>query len=182
MKLKLNFNRYFENVFVFACCCLFSIIGFIEGAFIIPIIIFILSFMLLIYSFNFKNYARKNWNKKIGYIIGDTYFRTSRGNGRYYGFRGMVDDRLFDVYGGTLSFDDMSDFNLNSNLYYCLFGKGHGIYNNKAYKYVVSELSHIENLGDGKFRLKSFPIDVYEHNGKYFFDIESIDLSKESTI
>lgn len=175
MKLKYRSAYYSTSLAIFIIVYFFFLFSLLIKFSVILFLIVVLSFFKFVYDITLLGRIRKNWNKKSGYIVDSCYFTSRKIYLKYYGLRVLVDCKLFDVYSSF-------DLDNKSIIGFLFFRNMNGIYNNKAYKYVVSELSHIEDIGDGKFRLRSFPVDVYEHNGKYFFDIESIDLSKESTI
>lgn len=110
--------------------------------------------------------AKKNGYKVQGYIVDSFYHKTinyhSRGvrlssrhknlTSRKYAFKCLVDGEIEDIVGTN------------------------GISNDDAYDYVCSELKKIEDMGNGEFKLKNFPIDVYVYKDKYYFDLDSVKL------
>ena len=107
---------------------------------------------------HFKIAKRKGY-KVQGYIVDSFYHRTLAWHSRHrtltnrkYAFKCLVDGEIEDIVGTN------------------------GISNDDAYDYVCSELKNIEDLGNGEFKLKSFPIDVYVYKDKYYFDLDSVEL------
>ncbi len=173
MKLKYRSAYYADSLALFIIAYFFFIFSLLIKFSVILFLAVILLFLKFIYDIILVSRIRKIWNKKKGYIVDSCYIARKKIYLKNYGLKGLVDGKVFDIYS-FLTWDNKSIIGL------LLFRNMNGIYNNKAYKYVVSALSHNEYLGDGQFWIRNFPVDVYEHNGKYFFDIERIDLSKES--
>lgn len=48
--------------------------------------------------------------------------------------------------------------------------------NNKAYKFICNDLKKVGQYGEGVFKIKKYPIDIYFYNDKYIADIKSVNF------
>ena len=48
---------------------------------------------------------------------------------------------------------------------------------NTAYKFICNDMKEVYQYGNGIFKLKKYPIDVYFYNGKYCADIDSVNFN-----
>ena len=133
------------------------------------LIIYIVYYICL---FNIGSFMKKHGRKKKGIVIDSCFvFRST-----FFSNRGLVAYVDGDLYYICGLIGCKSEKLLTRRL---LKIPGVGICNNKAYKYVCSEFEKVEDLGNGEFKLKSFPIDVYVYKDKYYFDLDSVKLDKK---
>ena len=170
--MKLEYRYFWNLVSFFVGLFLFCFVYIIslEKLFLIILIIYIIYYVCF---FGFGNFMKKYGNKKQGYIIDSCYpFNQSFFSG--YGLIAFVDGDLYYVCG------------LMGNRVEKYFKRrllkivSTGICNNKAYKYICSELKKVEDMGNGDFKLRSFPIDVYVYRNKYYFDLASVELDMKN--
>lgn len=171
--MKLRYYHTFEIIILIVIVLIFllimSTISFGLDSYDFFAILFICPVLLILGFINHKlskvpfKIAKKNGYKVQGYIIDSFYYRSvpswsthrrSLSDKGGWAFKCLIDGEIENIVGTN------------------------GISNDDAYSYVCSELKKIEDLGNGKFKLKSFPIDVYVYKDKYYFDLESVKLDK----
>jgi len=128
---------------------------------IFPLIYVIIIALMLLIS-RIRDYLQnrdilKHGEKKIGYIYtvyADIYHSSfPRRKMLFYCLKVLVPDLL---YPKVYVVKDLS-------------------YNN-GYKYIARQLDNVTALSDDEFKLRTFPVDVYVKNGKYYVDVDSVKL------
>ena len=171
--MKLRYYHTFEIIILIVIVLIFLLImstisfgfdsyDFFAILFICPVLL-ILGFINYEISKIYFKIAKKNGYKVQGYIVDFFNHRTLAWSSRHRkltnrkcAFKCLVDGEIEDIVGTN------------------------GISNNNAYSYVCSELKKLEDLGNGKFKLRSFPIDVYVYKNKYYFDLDSVKLDMKN--
>lgn len=172
--------------------------GFYEGMHVFfnsPCLFYFVLFLLIVIfplvhsdPYMLKDVVVAKGEKKQGYIVGFCYYyrpATSRGafhfdHYRINGLRILVDNQVFNVY--EFEGEVYSSFlaKSSSRPFGGFFGISHpcGVVNNKSYRYICSEIMKFNYVGDDKFRLHSFPVDVFFYSDRYYFDLDSVELDK----
>ena len=168
MNLKYRmFINYISFIFGFFLFCFLYIIS-LNIFCLVLLIVYTIYYICL---FNFGSFMKKHGQKKKGIIIDSCFpFRST-----YFSNRGLVALADGDLYYISGLIGCKSEKLLTRML---LKIPGVGICNNNAYKFICSEFKNVEDMGNAKFKLKSFPIDVYVYKNKYYFDLDSVKLDK----